>query len=69
MNTFPTRLKEAMALRNARLTDLANETKIHKGTISNYLSGKYQPKGNNTLLIAKALNVNPLWLMGLEDKA
>ena len=67
MDKFSDRLKEAMTVRNIRLIDLANATKINKGTISNYLSGKYQPKNDNALLIANALNINLPWLLGYDD--
>ena len=64
METFADRLNKAMKFRNFRQVDLVNKTKIDKGTISNYLSGKYAPKGTNAVLIAEALNVNLLWLLG-----
>lgn len=65
---FSERLKEAMRFRNFRQVDLSTRTKIDKGTISNYLSGKYEPKTVNAVLIADALNVNPMWLLGDEDE-
>lgn len=64
MGTFADRLKEAMEFRNFRQVDLAALTHIDKGTISNYLSGKYEPKNANAYLIAEALNVNLPWLLG-----
>lgn len=66
MEDFSERLKEAMKFRNFRQIDLVNATKIDKGTISNYLSGKYKPKSFNAVLIARALNVNEPWLMGYD---
>jgi len=66
MEGFPERLREAMEIRNFRQRDLVRSTNINKGAISNYLSGKYRPNGTNTLLIARALNVNVLWLMGYD---
>lgn len=67
MDNFPARLKEALKHRNFKASDLAKRTKIERGTISNYLSGKYKPKAKNVLLIAEALKVNVPWLMGNED--
>ena len=64
--SFAERLKEAMEYRNYRQVDLVNKTKIDKGTISNYLKGKYEPKNINTSLIADALDVNALWLAEIE---
>ena len=55
-----------MSLRNMRQIDLANKTGISKGALSSYISGRYVPKQNNIYLIAKALNVNEAWLMGLD---
>ena len=66
MEDFSKRLREAMEYRNFRQVDLVNTTNIDKGTISNYLSGKYKPKNVNAILIARALNVNELWLMGYD---
>lgn len=37
-----------------------------KGALSSYISGRYNPKQNNTYLIAKALNVSEAWLMGAD---
>lgn len=64
---FSDRFKEAMELRHYRQVDIVNKTKIDKGTISNYLSGKYEPKALNAKLIADALDVNLPWLLGYED--
>lgn len=36
--------------------------------ISRYLSGKIQAKQNNIYIISKALNINPLYLMGISDQ-
>lgn len=66
--SFSDRLKEAMQFRNFRQVDLCERTKIDKGTISNYLSGKYEPKAANAVLIAEALNVNPMWMLGDDSE-
>lgn len=39
--------------------ELARLTKINKSSISEYLSGNYQPKYKNILKIAEVLNVSP----------
>ena len=67
MDNFSARLKEALKLRNYKASDLAKRTNIERGTISNYLIGKYKPKAKNVLLIAEALKVNVPWLMGDEE--
>lgn len=64
MENFPNRLKLAMQFRGYRQVDLANETGIERGTISNYINGKYKPKAKNVLLIADALKINAPWLLG-----
>jgi transcriptional regulator with XRE-family HTH domain len=60
------RLKKALSLRNMRQQDLVEKTKIPKGSISQYISGYAEPKTDRTYLMAKALNVNPVWLMGFD---
>lgn len=66
METIANRIKKAMELREIRQADLADKTKISKGALSSYISGRYAPKQNNIYLIAKALNVNEAWLMGYD---
>lgn len=60
------RLKEGMRLRNLKQVDLVQKTNINKATLSQYLSGKYEPKQNNIHLLAKTLNVSEAWLMGFD---
>ena len=66
MGIVSDRLKYAMELRNMRQSDLVEKTGINKSSISTYLSGEYQPKQTNTYKLARALDVNPAWLLG-ED--
>lgn len=66
MNSTADRIRKAMELSNMRQSDLAEKTKISKGALSSYISGRYIPKQNNIYLIAKALNVNEAWLMGYD---
>lgn len=60
------RLNEALIVRNMRASDLSERTKIPKGAISYYLSGKSQPKADRLHLIAKALDVSEAWLLGFD---
>ena len=60
------RLKEGMELRNLKQVDLVEMTKINKGALSSYLSGKYSPKQDNIYKLAMALNVSEAWLMGYD---
>ena len=63
MNNFRSRLLEAMSNRNMTATDLVIATGIDKGSISNYINGKYTPKQDKCFRIAEALDVDPGWLM------
>lgn len=66
MDSFANRLNKAMELRNIKQAELVEKTGITKGAISQYLKGEYEPKQINTYKIAKALSVNPAWLMGKD---
>lgn len=66
MDSISTRLKKAMELRKVTQAELVKKTGIGKSSISTYLSGEYEPKQKNTYKLAKALNVNEAWLMGLD---
>lgn len=60
------RLLRAMKYRGIRQVDLVEKTKISKGAISQYLSGAYEPKQDNIMLLSRALSVDPVWLMGYD---
>lgn len=60
------RLKEAMELRQKKQIDLVNETGIDKGSISHYLSGRYEPKKEAISKLANFLNVSEMWLWGYD---
>lgn len=66
MGKFATRLNEAMLERNISQSDLSALTGIGKPSISQYLSGKNEPKMNKVKKIAEVLNVNDGWLMGAD---
>lgn len=61
-----TRLKEAMELRKKKQADLVRETGIDKGSISHYLSGRYEPKQDAVCKLSVALDVAELWLWGYD---
>ena len=69
MNTeFAIRLKQAMENAGLTASELSKESNVGKSDISNYLNGKYLPKQDKCYLLAKALNVDPGWLMtGVEQ--
>lgn len=58
------RLRQALELRNIKQADLSQITKIPKSAISQYLSGKFEPKQDRLEILAKALDVSEAWLMG-----
>lgn len=64
MDKIAERIRTAMNLRNMRQVDIIQATGINKGSLSSYLSGKYQPKQANIYLLAEVLRVNEGWLMG-----
>ena len=61
---FASRMRKAMNIRNIKQVDLVEKTGLGKSAISQYYSGKYEPKQKGIYLIAKALDVNEAWLMG-----
>lgn len=64
---FSVRLNKAMKMRNIKASELCRKTAISPPMISDYLKGKYKAKQNNIYALAKALDVNEAWLMGMSD--
>lgn len=61
------RLRRAMNLRNMKQVELAEITKIPKSSINQYLSGYATNTSTDRIyLMAKALDVNPVWLTGFD---
>ena len=60
------RLRKALAIRNMKQADLCQKTLIPRSAISHYVKGSFVPKQDRAFLIAKALDVNPAWLMGFD---
>lgn len=67
---FNTKLKELMELRNIKGADLSRSTGLSEAIISEYLKGRKEPRGKQSVLIAAALNVSldELWETGFEQK-
>ena len=63
---FKDRLKQAMDIRNMKAVDLCEKTKIPKGAISYYLSGRSTPKADRLYIICKALDVSEAWILGYD---
>lgn len=65
-NTGCERLNAALRNSGMNASELSRKTNLAKSTISRYLKGQSVPKQDQVLLMAKALNVNPTWLMGYD---
>ena len=63
MNDFQYRLQKALSASRMTAKELSEKTGISEANISNYINGKYVAKQDKCFLIAKALNVDPGWLM------
>ena len=60
------RLKEIMRIRQMKQADIARATGLAKGGISNYITGRYEPKSDVISKLAKALNCSEMWLWGYD---
>ena len=66
MNIFSERLKTALDKRKVKPAELSERTGISKSSISEWISGKYEAKADKIVLIARALDVNESYLIGLN---
>jgi len=66
MENIKNRLLKALSMRGMTPAELARASGIDKGSISRYLSGKFEPKQSAVHAMAKALNVSPSWLLGYD---
>ena len=66
---FKDSLSRIMQARKIKAVDLSKMTGIGEGLISEYLSGKKEPTGKSSILLAKALNVtlDALWEIFQEE--
>ncbi|MGZ1413537.1 helix-turn-helix domain-containing protein [Lactobacillus delbrueckii subsp. bulgaricus] len=75
--TVGERLNQIMSERGLKQKDIldkaepyfTNEVKISKSDLSQYVSGKTEPRSDKLYILAKALNVSEQWLLGYDDKA
>ncbi|MGP1608647.1 MAG: LexA family transcriptional regulator [Clostridium sp.] len=61
---FIERLSFLLNKRELSIADLSSKTGLSVEAISSYLKGKYEPKHDKIHLMANALSVSPVWLMG-----
>ena len=64
--TVAQRLREALNKSGKKQADLVRETGLDRGSISSYLSGKYEPKQKAIYKLSKALDVSEGWLLGYD---
>lgn len=64
--TTSERLKEALKISGKKQADLVRETGLDKGSISHYISGKYEPKASAINKLAIVLGVSEMWLWGYD---
>ena len=60
------RIKKALSVRNMTQSELCRRTKIATSAMSEYIKGLYDPKQDKIYIMAQALNVDPVWLMGFD---
>ena len=69
MTPFGIRLKESMDRKGINAAELSRRSGVAKNLISYYLKGKCLAGQDKVYLLAKALDVNPGWLItGIEQK-
>lgn len=62
-------LRELLERNKMSQAELSQRTGIRQSSISDYLTGKYQPKQDKIDLMAAALGVSPAYLLGWESDA
>lgn len=67
MSTFGERLRQYRAETNVTLEELAARLGTNKQVLSRYENELRVPKITALQGYARALNLNPLWLMGFDD--
>lgn len=63
---FKDRLSYALNFRKLKATELAEKSKLSRGTLSHYLKGTYEPKLDKVKLFANILNISFEWLLGID---
>lgn len=66
IDTFQNRLEKALNIRNMKPVELHEKAGISESLISKYLSGNAIARQKKLSLLADALNVNEVWLMGYD---
>ena len=66
ISNFKDRLNQALSIRNMKPVELSAKSGISESTISQYRSGYAKPKDEKLVILSNALDVNPVWLMGMN---
>lgn len=67
-NDFQSRLRQSINNKGISASELSRLSGVGKSDISNYLNGKYEAKQDKVYMLARALDVDPGWLMtGVEQ--
>lgn len=64
MDSFQSRLRQAISEANMSQAELARKSGLGRNSISEYLKGKYKASQTSLNAIANALNVDVNWLIG-----
>jgi len=67
-NNFPLRLQIVMDKANISQSELAKRTGLSKPLISQYLSGKFSPKYDKVVILAKSLNTSASYLLNWDNQ-
>lgn len=60
------RLRFAIEYRHTTAAEVSKQTGISRGSLSQYMSGKFLPKQDRLYILSKHLRVSPSWLMGID---
>ena len=63
---FKDRLQQALDHKGWKAVDLVEVTNVPKGAVSYYLAGKSKPKADRLYIMAQALEVSEVWLLGYD---
>jgi transcriptional regulator with XRE-family HTH domain len=67
MNEFQYRLLKVISERGITASELSEASGVDRPSLSNYINGKYEPKQDKVYKLARALDVDPGWLMTGEE--
>jgi len=62
---FSVSLSYLLSVRNLKGTELSVITQVPEPMISDYIKGRYAPRGNTLFKISNFLKVNPDWMIGI----